>query len=112
MWQPREADAATAERANAEATRSVAALKAAPPVERVTHPAVATTHDNWYRVIREFQSRDHGLCLEDIGESATLDGAILLASSEIGRARVLSPWNRDKGRTTLFDNRQPIEARA
>ncbi len=113
FWRSREADPVVVEAANREAAENIERLKQeAAPILRIVHPVIRSTHSNWYRVIREYQDRDHGLTCEDIGESADLSMAIAIARRELGRAVVLSPWNRDKGRTRHFDNRQPVEVRA
>ncbi len=112
FWRSREADPVVVEAANREAAENMERLKQEAPILRIVHPVIRPTHSNWYRVIREYEARDHGLTCEDIAESPDLFKAIAFAKREIGRAVVLSPWNRDKGRTRHFDNRQPVEVRA
>ncbi len=112
FWRSREADQVVVDAANREAAENIERLKQGVPFLLVVHPVIRAERSNWYRVIREYEERDHGLACEDIGESASLTIAIAIAQSELGRAVVLSPWNRDKGRTRHFDNRQPVEVRA
>ncbi len=112
FWRSREADPVVAEAANREAADNVERLKHTAPILRIVHPVIRATRSNWYRVIREYQDRDHGLTVEDIGESADLSMAIAIARREVGRAVVLSPWNQNKGKDRVYDNRQPVEVRA
>ncbi len=111
FWRSREVERDVATAATREAIENIERLKQPEPILRIVHPVIRATHSHWYRVIREYQDRDHGLTCDDIGESADLSFAIAIARREIGRAVVLSPWNRDKGKTRLYDNQQPVEVR-
>jgi len=82
------------------------------PSVRVHHPAIEPRHrDRWYRVIRLYRDRDHGLCVEDIGEFPVMTQALIFSTQEQGRARVLAPFLGGNGKQ-VSDNGQPIEVRS
>jgi hypothetical protein len=77
----------------------------AAPAARVHHLAIPSPQFLCYRVIRQY--REHGVTwIEDIGAFGNARLALLLLSTETGRAQVLDPRGK-----VYADNLQPIEER-
>lgn len=72
---------------------------------RIRHPVARVPSYRCYRVVRHYRSRG-SMRFENLGGYMAIDDALRVASTEIGRARVLDPRGH-----VVSDNLQPIEDR-